>query len=149
MYLSKRDALADPIFRSYASLSAEELRTRPDFYSHLRHMPSSHGTDRTLLLKLNMQLSTETMRSSLQADWKLLTDERKELLIHSSMQPRPAEERMLQTIRNPANSGRCSCGQVAPEEYQADPSCCARGTELVFTWRKNGNLEVCLLSYVI
>lgn len=98
--------------------------------------------DRTLLLKLNMQLSTETMRSSLQADWKLLTEERKELLINSSMQPRPAQERMLQTILKPGNSGRCSCGQVAPEEYNADPSCCARGTELVFTWRKNGNLEV-------
>jgi len=140
LYVSKRDALKDPIFRSYASLSSDELKQRSDFYSHLRTMAGL--VDRTLLLKLNMQLSTETMRSSLQADWKLLTEERKELLINSSMQPRPAQERMLQTILKPGNSGRCSCGQVAPEEYNADPSCCARGTELVFTWRKNGNLEV-------
>eukprot|EP00545_Synedropsis_sp_CCMP1620_P009614 CAMPEP_0119027512 /NCGR_PEP_ID=MMETSP1176-20130426/37210_1 /TAXON_ID=265551 /ORGANISM="Synedropsis recta cf, Strain CCMP1620" /LENGTH=380 /DNA_ID=CAMNT_0006983441 /DNA_START=35 /DNA_END=1173 /DNA_ORIENTATION=+ len=58
------------------------------------------------------------------------------------MHPRPAEERMLQLIASPENTGRCSCGQVAPPEYKADKTCCARGTELVFTWRKNGNLEI-------
>jgi len=29
--VSKRDVLADPTFTTYASLSAEELRVRPDF----------------------------------------------------------------------------------------------------------------------
>ena len=146
LYISKRDALADPAFREYASLSTHELRTRPDFYSLLR---TEGQFDRTLLLKLNMQLSTETMRSSLQADWSLLSDERKNLLIHTSTRMRPAETKMLHTIASPANSGRCSCGQVAPDEYHADPSCCARGTELVFTWRKNGNLEVGIVGWNI
>jgi hypothetical protein len=110
-------------------------------------MPAPHDAkaglvDRTIFLKLNMQLSVETMQSSLHATWKLLTEERKMLLINSSMQPRPAQERMLQLIQSSENTGRCSCGQIAPPEYNADPKCCARGTELVFTWRKNGDLEV-------
>lgn len=98
--------------------------------------------DRTLMLKLNMQLSTDTMRSSLQADWKMLTEERKNILINSSLKSRPADENMLRKIESEENPSRCSCGQVAPEEYNADPSCCARGTELLFTWRKNGDVEV-------
>ena len=98
--------------------------------------------DRTLMLKLNMQLSTDTMRSSLQADWKMLTEERKNILINSSLKSRPADENMLRKIESEENPSRCSCGQVAPEEYNADPSCCARGTELMFTWRKNGDVEV-------
>jgi hypothetical protein len=98
--------------------------------------------DRTLFLKLNMQLSTDTMRSSLRGDWKMLTEESKTLLIDSSLKPRPADEKMLRTIQSEENPGNCSCGQVAPDEYGADASCCARGTELVFTWRKNGDVEV-------
>lgn len=98
--------------------------------------------DRTLMLKLNMQLSTDTMRSSLQADWKMLTEERKNILINSSLKPRPADENMLRKIESEENPSNCSCGQVAPKEYNADSSCCARGTELVFTWRKNGDVEV-------
>jgi len=141
--------LADPSFQEYAGLSAEELRNRPDFYEKLRTMPprgsdpSKGGFfDRTLYLKTNMQLSTETMRSSLDSDWKKLTDEDKALLIKTSMEPRPADERMLEEIKKKDNPSRCSCAQVAPDEYEADGSCCARGIELVFTWRKNGDLEV-------
>jgi hypothetical protein len=146
-YVSKRDVLADKIFEPYAGLSAEELRARPEFYEHLRQMPSNRQPglgmfDRTILLKINMQLSAETMRSSLHADWKFLTDEAKNTLISSSLEPRPANEDMLKTIASPDNPSRCSCSQVAPEEYQADPSCCGRGTELGFTWLKNGHLEV-------
>lgn len=153
LYVSKRDVLADPLFERYSSLSQEELRTRTDFYAHLRHMPSpldEHGGlfDRTLMLKLNMQLATETMRTSLQSDWKMLTEERKTLLINSSLKPRPADDAMLRKIESEDNPSRCSCGQVAPEEYNADHTCCARGTELVFTWRTNGNVEVRLLSTV-
>ena len=148
LYISKKDALADAVFERYAARSAADLRQSPEFYDHLREMPSplhpkSGFVDRTILLKLNMQLSMETMQSSLRATWKLLTEERKNLLINSSMKARPAEERMLRTIASPLNPGRCSCGQVAPPEYNADRDCCARGTELVFTWRKNGDLEVC------
>lgn len=147
LYVAKRDVLADAAFEKYASLDADQLRERKDFYSHLMHMPSptdpTQGLfDRTLLLKLNMQLSTDTMRSSLEADWKKLTEEHKDLLISSSFKPRPADERMLRKIQSKENSSNCSCGQFAPEEYMADPSCCARGTELVFTWRKNGDMEV-------
>ena len=98
--------------------------------------------DKTIFLKINMQLSTETMRSSLDADWKMLTPDSKELLIGSSMRPRPADPIFLAIAESPDNPNRCTCAQVAPEEYNADPSCCARGTELVFTWRKNGDLEV-------
>jgi hypothetical protein len=99
--------------------------------------------DRTIFLKINMQLSTATMRSSLDADWKMLTPESKQLLIGSSMRPRPADPIFLEIAKSPDNPNRCTCAQIAPEEYNADPSCCARGTELVFTWRKNGDLEVC------
>jgi hypothetical protein len=104
-------------------------------------MPSG-SFDRTLFLKTNMQLASETMRSSLDADWRMLTSEAKDLLIGSSMKERPAGPEMLKVIESPDNPNRCSCSQIAPEEYNADPSCCARGTELVFTWRKNGDLEV-------
>ena len=148
-YVSKRDVLADPSFQQYAGLSAEELRNRPDFYEKLRTMPPpdadpSEGGffDRTLFLKTNMQLSTETMRSSLDSDWKMLSEDDKALLIDTSMKPRPADEQMLAEIRRPDNPSHCSCAQTASEEYQADPSCCARGIELVFTWRKNGDIEV-------
>jgi hypothetical protein len=147
LYVSKRDVLADPLFEAFSTLSQEELRRRPDFFAHLRQMPSpldGRGGlfDRTLLLKLNMQLSTDTMRSSLQGDWKMLTAESKDMLINSSLLPRPADDDMLATIQSDENPGKCSCGQVAPEEYGADPSCCSRGTELGFTWRKNGDLEI-------
>lgn len=123
--------------------------------------------DRTLMVKTNMQLSTDAMRKSLEgeppctvslqlrgmllkffvqpsfsADWSLLTDEMKTLIIESSFRERDADERMLERIKSKENSSNCSCGQSAPEHYAAEPSCCARGTELVFTWRKNGDFEV-------
>mmetsp|Transcript_31615 Transcript_31615/g.76745 ORF Transcript_31615/g.76745 Transcript_31615/m.76745 type:complete len:1024 (-) Transcript_31615:2697-5768(-) len=150
MYVSKRDVLADPIFEPFASMSTKELQQNDQFYQVLRRMTSSPngGTglagnfDRTLFLKINMQLATDTMRSSLDADWKMLTPEDKGLLIGSSMKERPADQRMLEIIESPDNPSKCSCAQIAPPEYNADPSCCARGTELVFTWRKNGDLEV-------
>jgi hypothetical protein len=98
--------------------------------------------DKTILLKTNMQLLHHTMRSSLEADWKMLTQEAKDLLVGKSMEPKPATPAMLAIISAQDNPSKCSCGQIAPEEYNADPKCCARGTELVFTWRKNGDLEV-------
>jgi hypothetical protein len=147
--VSKRDVLADPSLQRFASLSTEELRNSPDFYKTLRQMngcgtPSASAGrfDRTLFLKTNMQLSTETMRASLDADWKMLTPEAKEILIGSSMTARPANEETLHIIESSENPSRCSCAQIAPEKYHADPLCCARGTELAFTWRKDGSLEV-------
>ena len=123
--------------------------------------------DRTLMVKTNMQLSTDAMRKSLEgepsctvrlhlrgmllkffvqpsfsADWSLLTDEMKTLIIESSFRERDADERMLERIKSKENSSNCSCGQSAPEHYAAEQGCCARGTELVFTWRKNGDFEV-------
>jgi hypothetical protein len=151
-YVSKRDVLADPSFDHFASHSAEELRQNAEFYQILRQMKSSSPNDhtkgpagrfdRTLFIKTNMQLATDTMRSSLDADWKLLTPDDKALLIGSSMKERPVDDRMLEIIESTDNPSRCSCAQIAPPEYNADPSCCARGTELVFTWRKSGDLEV-------
>jgi hypothetical protein len=153
-YVSKRDLLADPIMDNYAGKTTEELRQDSSFFETLRFMtPSSNslaGTfDRTLFLKTNMQLATDTMRSSLDADWKMLTQEAKDLLIGSSMKSRPASERMMEVIQSPDNPSKCSCAQVAAEEYGADPACCARGTELVFTWRKSGALEVRLNGELI
>ena len=90
LYVSKRDVLAAQKFGEYAALSAEELRSRDDFYDLLMSMPSpdedeanSVGAyfDRTLFIKINMQLSTDAMRKSLEADWSLLTDEMKSLII--------------------------------------------------------------------
>jgi hypothetical protein len=132
---------------NYAIKTTEELRQDSNFYETLRFMtPSANilaGTfDRTLFLKTNMQLATDTMRSSLDADWKMLTQEAKDLLIGSSMRPRPASDSMMEVIQSPENPSKCSCAQIAAEEYGADPDCCARGTELVFTWRKTGALEV-------
>jgi hypothetical protein len=89
-----------------------------------------------------MQLATETVIQSLTGDWQLLTDEHKTMLSDSAAMERQADERMLKTIRSEENSSNCSCGQSAPSEYEADPTCCARGTEMVFTWRKNGDFEV-------
>jgi hypothetical protein len=141
-YVSKRDTLSSPSMEAFATLSREELRHRPDFYQLLRTQTSSHTMERTLMLKTNMQLSAETMRSSLGADWKMLTEEAKSTLISSSMEPRPADADMLALIASPDNPSKCSCASVAPPEYKADPTCCARGTELAFTWLKSGDLEV-------
>lgn len=139
-YISKRDVLADASFEPFASLTADRLRDRPDFYELLRSR--ERALDRTIMLKTNMQLSTDTMRSSLGADWSYLTDESKALLVEFSTVPRPADDTMLEIIQSPENPSRCSCSQVAPPEYNADPDCCARGTELVFTWTKENELEV-------
>ena len=148
-YVSKRDVLTDPAFEPYATMTAEQLKQRPDFYEVLRTMrdpsSSSHKAgyfDRTIMLKTNMQLSTETMRSSLEADWSYLTDEAKRTLVDASMQEQAADDAMLEFIQSPDNPSRCSCSQVAPPEYKANPDCCARGTELVFTWTKANELEV-------
>lgn len=145
LYVPKRDVLADPGFAPFAAMDVEGLRNSDQFYQHLMQMGTSpdHGYfDRTIFIKLNLQLSTDTMRSSLEADWKFLTPEHKKMIINTSFEERQADDRMLRTIQDEENTSRCSCGQVAPEEYEADPSCCARGTELVFTWRKNGGLEL-------
>jgi hypothetical protein len=142
-YVSKRDALADPALEPFAGLTADELRQRPDFYEVLRTMGTTSGTfERTIVLKTNMQLSADTMRSSLHADWSQLTDEMKNTLLDSSMEPRPADDSMIQLVQSPDNPSRCSCSSVAPPEYNANPNCCARGTELAFTWFKTGELEV-------
>lgn len=144
-YATKRDVLADPGYAPFAAMMTEELQGNEDFYDHLMSFPPSEegaGVDRTLFLKMNMQLATETMRTSLDADWSLMTTEQKDLLINSSFEERPADERMLAKIKSKENTSRCSCGQSAPPEYEADPECCARGTELAFTWHKNGDLEL-------
>jgi hypothetical protein len=151
LYLARRDVLADPKFGEYALLSSDELRARDDFYEHLMNMPSPGEDptntiggffDRTLFIKTNMQLSMDVMRKSLESDWKLLTDEMKNVIINSSFKERMADDQMKQKILSKENSSNCSCGQSAPPEFDANPTCCARGTELVFTWRKNGNFEI-------
>jgi len=144
LYVSKRDVLADHTFKKFATLTTSQLQESREFYEYLMSTPTSDSgrVDRTLLVKINMQLGTDTMRSSMEADWKMLTQEDKDALISSSFKARDASTNMLKTIKNEDNPSRCSCGQIAPEEYEADPTCCARGTEMVFTWRKNGDLEV-------
>lgn len=131
--------MADSSFAPFADMSVEELRKSDGFYNALMNEGT---TDKTLFIQLNMQLATETVRQSLSAEWQLLSNDHKEQLSSSSARPRDADERMLETIQKEDNTSNCSCGQTAPPEYEADPSCCARGTEMVFTWRKNGNLEV-------
>eukprot|EP00980_Cylindrotheca_fusiformis_P016262 scaffold4829_cov129-Cylindrotheca_fusiformis.AAC.22 len=153
-YVSKRDILADPAMASFASLSTEELQQSDDFYSLLRQMASPEDPngglfDRTLFIKTNMQLGLDTMQKSLQSDWKLLTADAKDTLVGCSTKPRPASAAMLSIIESKDNPSRCSCAQTAPEEFNADPSCCARGTELVFTWRKDGYLEVSSTSIFV
>lgn len=127
-------------------MDADELRQSDNFYKHLMTMGSNPleggNFDRTLFIKLNMQLETETVRQSLSAEWQLLTEEHKEILSSSSFRKRDAGERMLEIIQSEENSSNCSCGQSAPPELEADEGCCARGTELVFTWRKSGEMEV-------
>lgn len=78
LYVAKRDVLADSKFARYATLSSEELQNCDDFYEHLMNMPSpgedpnnSLGGffDRTLMVKTNMQLSTDAMRKSLEGEF--------------------------------------------------------------------------------
>jgi len=144
LYVPKRDVLADAGFNSFASMSTEELRKCPEFYDHLLGTGELQKSkfDKTLVIKINMQLSVASIRGSLESDWTYLSPDHKKLLIDSTFEVRHADERMLQTIMDEENTSRCSCAQTAPESYQADSSCCARGTEMVFTWRKNGNLEL-------
>lgn len=145
-YVAKRDVLADPGFSDFAGMTAEELHQSDAFYQHLMTMGSNPlegaSFDRSLFIKLNMQLATETVRRSLTAEWQLLTEEHKELLSASSSKAREADERMLKTIQNEENTSNCSCGSTAPPEFEADPSCCARGTEMVFTWLKDGSMQL-------
>mmetsp|Transcript_15365 Transcript_15365/g.21934 ORF Transcript_15365/g.21934 Transcript_15365/m.21934 type:complete len:1025 (+) Transcript_15365:291-3365(+) len=144
LYVAKRDVLADAGFDEFSTLPSDNLAHNKHFYDHLMKKPSPEGGnfDRTIFIKLNMQLTADTMRGSLEADWKLLSQEHRSMLANSSFKERIADARMISRIQSNENTSRCSCGQIAPAEYEADPSCCARGTELVFTWRKNGNLEV-------
>jgi len=145
LYVPKRDVLADAGFNAFASMNTEELQNCPEFYDYLIGMGSdlpNNRVDKTLFININMQLSVASIRGSLESDWKLLSPEHKKMLIDSTFKLRHADERMLQTIMGKENTSRCSCGQIAPDSYQADSTCCARGTELVFTWRKNGNLEL-------
>lgn len=139
LYVPKRDVLADAGFDAFASLNLEELRKSDEFYDYLMGTTS---VDKTLFIKTNMQLSVENIRGSLESDWKLLLPDHKKMLTDSTFKLRHTDDRMLQTIMNKENTSKCSCGQKAPDSYQADSTCCARGTELVFTWRKNGNLEL-------
>jgi len=145
LYVDSADVLADPKLQELAGLDAEGLRQNEEFYDHLMDMPTTKEGGqvlKTVLVKLNMQLSTETMRSSLDADWKKLNQRLKDMVINCSLKERDANENMLKKIKSAENPSRCSCGQVAPPEYQADPSCCARGTTLSFTWHKNGDCEI-------
>lgn len=145
LYVPKRDVLADAGFNEFASMNTEGLQKSNEFYDHLMGIgsdPLNSRFDKTLFIKINMQLSVASIRGSLESDWKLLSPDHKKMLIDSTFKLRHADERMLQTIMDKDNTSRCSCGQIAPESYQADSTCCARGTEVVFTWRKNGNLEL-------
>jgi len=142
LYVTKRQVLRDKGFEQFAMMSAEQLRNNEGFYKHLMSDRSEGSFDRTILVKLNMQLSTDTIRSSLEADWKFLTPDQKELIINSSLRKREAHKEMVDTILSSDNPSRCSCSQTSLEEHKANPSCCARGTEMAFTWRRNGDLEV-------
>ncbi len=125
--------------KSLAYMNAEELSQSQAFYDALgKNGPA--GFDRTIILKLNMQLGTSTMRSSLESDWKLLTSQHKVMMTESSFKPRPASQPILDLLST--GTSKCTCGQVAPPDVPSDPDCCARGTELSFTWRTTGNLEV-------
>lgn len=138
-YVSKKDVLADPAFESFSTQSVEELQQNQNFYNHLL---TGTKFDKTLFLNLNMQLNVDTMMSTLDADWSMLSQDLKDLIIASCKRPRQADQRMLEKIKSKDNSGNCSCAQLAPPEYNADPKCCARGTELLFISRKNGDFEV-------
>eukprot|EP00522_Entomoneis_paludosa_P010698 CAMPEP_0172455356 /NCGR_PEP_ID=MMETSP1065-20121228/12022_1 /TAXON_ID=265537 /ORGANISM="Amphiprora paludosa, Strain CCMP125" /LENGTH=986 /DNA_ID=CAMNT_0013207817 /DNA_START=600 /DNA_END=3561 /DNA_ORIENTATION=- len=146
-YVSKRDVLADPFFEQYAEMSTQELQRRTEFYEHLRLHPENF--ERTMFIQTNMQLSAETIRGSLKADWTMLTDEAKDTILESSMKPQDMDERTKEILDDPNNPGRCSCMSMAPPEFNADPTCCARGTELVFTWLKNGDIECRLNGRIV
>jgi hypothetical protein len=150
-YVTKHDVLAESLLAPFAGLTADELRKRPDFYELLRS--DTANLDRTILIKTNMQLSAETMRNSLQADWSYLTPDAKKLLAETGMQKLPADENMLQTILpSPDNPSRCSCMQTTAhlaEAVTANEKCCARGTELAFTWTKDDALEVSKVNIII
>jgi hypothetical protein len=117
-------------------LTAEELRKRPNFYAHYWLRSDEARLDRTILIKTNMQLSAETMRNSLQADWSYLTADAKKLLAETGMQKLPADDAMLNTIlRSADNPSRCSCMQTTEHLLEeelvvaANEEYCSKGTE--------------------
>jgi len=76
------------------------------------------------------------MRASLDADWQLLSPEHKAALNDMTLKPRLANEDMLNKILDKvSNPNRCSCGQIAPKGYDADTSCCARGSSNLLLFR--------------
>jgi len=137
---AEKDAMIVSRLLPFFGLDYDQLKNNAAFYDLLM---SAGSFDRTLLLNLNMQLSCATMRASLDADWQLLSPEHKAALNDMTLKPRLANEDMLNKILDEvSNPNRCSCGQIAPKEYEADTSCCARGSQLAYTWRTNGSLEV-------
>ena len=70
---------------------------------------------------MNIQLATETVRTSLEADWDLMTTKHKTTLIESSFKSRAALGPMLDLIVSEENTSNCSCGQTAPKDMHADP----------------------------
>lgn len=145
LYVSKRDVLADSNFQPFAAQTTEELQQNHQFYKYLRE----GNFDKTLFLKLNMQLSVDTICETLDADWSMLTQDRKDAIIEVMHRQHQASKRMLDRIKSPENSSNCSCSLFAPPEYNADTKCCSRGTELVFTWMKNGDLVIRLDGQIL
>ncbi|GMH95574.1 hypothetical protein TrVE_jg3666 [Triparma verrucosa] len=141
LYVKGEEVMGDESMKKFAGRSKEDLRSDESFYKCLRNMACDEeslggrdGFARTIMLKLNMQLSTDTMRSSLEADWELLSAEHKRAMTESSFRPRPAGKKVLEDLKE--GRSMCTCGQIAPVQYEkADKECCARGTELSFGWK--------------
>ena len=151
LYVNEDQVRSDTSMSKFAHMSATELASSSAFYNCLASMGCvdsksssplpSEGFDRSLLLQLNMQLDAETMRSSLQADWGYLTQTQKDKLTDSSFTPRPAGKATIAMLAS--GSTTCTCGQVVPAEFsRVNSKCCARGTALMFTWTREGSLEI-------
>ena len=130
---AEKDAMIVSRLLPFFGLDYDQLKNNAAFYDLLM---SAGSFDRTLFLNLNMQLSCVTMRASLDDDWQLLSPEHKAALNDMTLKPRLANDDMLNKILDKvSNPNRCSCGQIAPKGYDADTSCCARGSSNLLIFR--------------
>ena len=85
LYVNDRHLANDPAMKQFSGLTEGEIVSHDEYFALFNDMggEGSSGFDRSIMLKLNMQLGTDTMRNSLHTDWKLLTPEHKQMLISS------------------------------------------------------------------
>lgn len=113
-YIDIEEAAKSTRLQKYQGKSIHELQQDENFYGDM--MAKEDAYDRSLYLKLQLPLKASMVKASLEAEWNMDPENKRELL---------------------------------DDTFRHLGDCCSRGSELLFTWLKNGNLEVRLDNNLI